>query len=167
MALLFRSLRLIALSIWVGGIVFFVAGVTIVAFKSMPDAHTAGIIVRGSLLSLHRIGLIAGGVYLFFTLALLASQRDTHPVRAVELAIVISMIVLTGYSQMSVIPRMDTDRLTLGGDVSKASPDNPAYKHFSRLHGLSEKLEGVVLIEGLVLLILAPVHGRDDFDRFA
>jgi hypothetical protein len=29
------------------------------------------------------------------------------------------------------------------------------------------RLEGAVLIEGLMLLAMAGVHGRDDFDRFA
>jgi len=166
MALALRILRLFCLAVWVGGIVFFVAGVTVVAFKTMPDAHQAGLIVRGSLISLHRMGMIAGGLYLFFTLTLLATQRDTHPARAVELALVISMLALTGYSQLSVMPRMETDRLTLGGDVTKAAPDVPAKEHFERLHRLSVKLEGAILIEGLILLALAAVHGRDDFDRF-
>lgn len=165
MALIFRSLRLIALSIWVGSLVFFVA-VTAVAFRSMP-IHEAGIIVRGSLLSLHRIGLTVGVVYLVLTLILLSTQKDTHPARAVELALIVSMMALTAYSQFSVIPRMENDRLTLGGDVSKADFSNPAYQHFNRLHGLSVKLESVVLLEGLVLLVLAAVHGRDDFDRLA
>lgn len=166
MALLLRILRLFALAVWVGGIVFFVVGVTIVAFKSFAP-HEAGVIVRGSLLALHRVGLISGAIYLFLTLALLATQRDTHPARAVELAIVVSMMALTFYSQLSVIPRMETDRLTLGGDVTKASPDAPQLAHFNRLHKLSERLESTVLIEGLILLALAAVHGRDDFDRFA
>jgi hypothetical protein len=165
MALLLRILRLFALAFWVGGIVFFVVGVTIVAFKSFAP-HEAGILVRGSLLALHRVGLIAGAVYLFLTLALLATQRDTHPARAVELAIVVSMMALTFYSQLSIIPRMETDRITLGGDITKADPRAPQLAHFNRLHQLSERLEGIVLIEGLILLALAAVHGRDDFDRF-
>lgn len=167
MAWCFRTFRLIALSLWVGGLVFFVAGVTVVAFKTMPDAHHAGIIIRGSLLALHRIAFYAGGVYLLFTLALLGTQRDSHPARAAELALIVAMLALTAYSQLSVLPRMDTDRLSLGGDVTKASPDAPAYREFTRLHGLSVKLEGAVLLEGLILLALAPIHGRDDFDRFA
>jgi hypothetical protein len=166
MALFFRIVRLYALAIWVGGLIFFVAGVTVVAFKTMPSAHEAGIIVRGSLLMLHRMGLWAGVIYLFFTLALMAT-RDSHPARAVELALVVAMISLTAYSQLSVIPRMETDRLTLGGDVSKAPPDAPQLHDFNRLHGRSVKLETAVLLEGLVLLALAPIHGRDDYDRFA
>lgn len=155
----FRAIRLIALALWVGGIVFFLA-VASVAFKSMPDTHLAGIIVRGSLLSLHRIGLIAGTVYLFFTLALLAAH-DSHPFRALELVLVVSMLSLTLYLQQSVLPRMETDRLTLGGDVQATSPDLPAHRRFDRLHAVSTRLEGTVLLEGLILLCLAPVQAPD------
>ena len=156
MKLTFRALRLIALALWVGGIVFFLA-VASVAFKTMPDTHLAGIVVRGSLLALHRIGLFAGAIYLFFTLALLATH-DSHPARAVELVLVISMMALTLYLQQSVLPHMETDRLTLGGNVQTTSPDLPAHRHFDRLHALSTRLEGTILLEGLALLCLAPVQ---------
>ncbi len=155
MRLGFRAVRLIALAAWVGGILFFLA-VANVAFKTMPNFHLAGIVVRGSLLALHRIGLFAGILYLFFTLALLATH-DTHPARLAEIVLVISMIALTLYLQQSVLPHMETDRLTLGGDVQATAPDLPAHKHFDRLHALSTRLEGAVLIEGLILLCLAPV----------
>ena len=161
---IFRSLSLAA---WFGALVFFVM-VTIIAFRDLPDAHTAGIVVRGSLLALHRLGLITGAVYLFLTVVLLMSQRDSHPARVIEIALVVSMLALTAYSQFSIIPRMEADRLTLGGDVNQGANNNPvAFKHFSRLHQLSEKLEGFVLIEAILLVALAPLHGREDFDRFA
>ena len=166
MTTVLRSIRLYALAVWVGGIVFF-SFVAAIAFKSLPDAHEAGIVVRGALISLHHIGMVAGLIYLVGTMALLATQRDSHPIRAAELALVLMMLMLTGYSEFSVIPRMERDRMTLGGDVSKAPMDAPARRHFERLHGVSVKVEGVVLIEGLMLLAMAAVHGRDDFDRFA
>jgi hypothetical protein len=81
--------------------------------------------------------------------------------------LVLMMVVLTGYSEFSVIPRMETDRLSLGGDVTTAPVEAPARRHFERLHKVSVRVEGVVLIEGLLLLAMAGVHGRDDFDRFA
>lgn len=167
MKLTFRIFRLLALAAWVGGIAFFAFAVAPLAFKIMPDPHQAGLIVRGTLLALHRIGLFAGGVYLFFTLALLATQLDSHPARAVEIVLVVSMMALTLYLQQSILPRMETDRLTLGGNVDAAPLEAPARRHFERLHRLSEQLEGTVLIEGILLLCMAPVHGRDDFDRFA
>jgi hypothetical protein len=162
MKLTFRAIRLVALALWVGGIVFFIV-VAGVAFKSLPDAYHAGLVVRGSLIALHRIGLAAGSVYLFFTLALLATH-DSHPARAAEITLIVSMMALTLYLQQSVIPHMETDRLTLGGDVQSAPLDNPTRQHFDKLHNLSTRLEGTILLEGLVLLCLAPIHTRE-FNR--
>jgi cytochrome bd-type quinol oxidase subunit 2 len=162
MATFLRILRLYALAAWVGGLVFFVV-VAAIAFKYLPDAHTAGIVVRNSLLDIHRIGIAAAVVYILATLALLALQRDSHPARAAELALAAVMLSLTLYSQLSIMPRMDTDRLTLGGDVLKASADAPARRDFDRLHARSVHLEMAVLIEGLILLGLAPIHGKTDF----
>ncbi len=167
MTTVLRALRLIALAIWVGSLVFFAFAVAKVAFSSLPDTHEAGIVVRGTLLELHKLGLVAGLIYFVATFALIGLQRDTHPARAVEIAIIVAMMSLTAYLQFSVIPSMERDRLSLGGDVSKAAADSPAKKHFDRLHGLSVKLEGAVLIEGLILLALAPVHGRDELYMFA
>lgn len=162
----FRIVRSIVLAAWVGALIFFGA-VAAVAFGNLPDAHLAGLVVRGALIKLHHFGLIEGFVYLLVTLALLATQRDSHPVRAIEVVLIVVMLGLTTYSQMSIMPRMERDRMALGGEVAKASPDNPAYKHFERLHGLSVKFEGATLILGLLAIALAPIHGREDFDRFA
>jgi hypothetical protein len=165
MTLVFRMIRLIALAAWAGALFYF-GFIARVAFQSF-DPVNAGTMVRGSLQALHHLGFYAGVIYLFLTVALLATQRDSHPARAIELVFIISMLALTTYSQLSVIPRMETDRLNLGGDVTKASHDDPTYIHFERLHGLSVKLEGAVLVEAVILLALAPIHGREDFDRFA
>ncbi len=165
MTIVFRTIRLFALAIWVGGLVFF-GFVAAIAFKTLPDAHSAGAIVRGSLIQLHHIGMVAGVVYLLFTLALLGTQRDSHPVRAAELVLVVVMLMLTGYSEFSVIPRMEKDRMSLGGDVTSAPVDSPALMHFNRLHKVSVRVEGAVLIAGLLLLGMASVHGQDYIDRF-
>ena len=159
MATLLRILRLYPLALWVGGEVFFVL-VAGIAFSVLPDAHSGGMIVRNALIALHRIGIGAGVVYLLATLALLATRRDTHPARAVEVALIGVMLALTLYSQMSVIPRMESDRLSLGGDVAMAPKDNPARLDFDRLHQWSVNLEGAVLVGGLVLIALAPMHDR-------
>jgi len=161
MTLFFRMVRTITLAAWAGALLYF-GFIAKVAFQSF-DPVSAGTMVRGSLQALHHLGLYAGTVYLIFTVALLATQRDSHPARAIELVLIISMLALTFYSQYSVIPRMEADRLSLGGDVTEAS----AKIHFERLHGLSVKLEGAVLVEALILLALGPIHGREDFDRFA
>ena len=165
MTLAFRIVRLLAIAAWFGALFYF-GFLAKVAFEALQPAD-AGTVVRGDLHALHHIGFIAGAIYLLFTLALLATQRDSHPARAVELVFIVSMLALTAYSQMSILPRMETDRLTVGGDVTKVQPTDPAYQHFQKLHSLSVKFESAILIEALILLCLAPIHGRDDFDRFA
>jgi hypothetical protein len=166
MTTVLRIVRLLALAVWVGGLVFF-GFVAKVAFTSLPDTHQAGIVVRGSLIELHRLGLGAGVLYLLCTLVLLGTQRDMHTIRAAELLVVLAMLILTAYSQFSIIPQMEKDRAALGGEVTPATASAPEHKHFDRLHNVSVKVEGAVLIGGLLLLGMAAVHGRDDFDRFA
>ncbi|MES2391475.1 MAG: DUF4149 domain-containing protein [Acidobacteriota bacterium] len=160
-----RIIRLVAIGAWFGSLAFF-GVVAAVAFSTMPTPLLAGTIVRGTLLDLHRFGLAEGGIFLLATLGLLFTQRDTHTLRLAELAIVCVMLGLTAYSQFSIMPRMERDRSSVGGDISKAAPDNPAAKHFNRLHGLSVKFEGTVLIGGLLLLCMSAVHGREVYERF-
>jgi hypothetical protein len=159
MTTLLRILRLYPLALWAGGEVFFVL-VAGIAFSVLPDAHSAGLVVRGSLIALHRMGIAAGVIYLLATLALLATRRDTHRARAAEVALVGVMLLLTLYSPMSVLPRMENYWLALGGDVTTVSKNNPVRHDFDRLHSLSVNLEGAVLLCSLVLIALAPIHDR-------
>jgi hypothetical protein len=163
MTYIFRALRQVSMALWVGGLSFFAFSVTLVAFHSLPSQHEAAIVVRGTLLAIDRIGMVTGILYLAATLALVGTQRDSHMVRAMEALLVVVMLGLTAYTHFSIVPRMESDRIALGGDVATTSPDTPRHQHFDRLHKLSEHMEGSVLIGGLVLLLLAPVHQRDQF----
>ena len=159
MTTLLRILRLYPLALWLGGEVFFVI-VAAISFSVLPDKHSAGLVVRSALMDLHRIGIGAGIVYLLATLGLMATERNGQRVRFAEIVIVAAMLILTLYSQMGVIPRMENDRLSLGGDVTTAAADNPARLDFERLHQRSVNLEGAVLIGGLALIALAPIRER-------
>jgi len=154
-----RILRLYPLALWAGGEVFFVI-VAGISFSVLPDAHLAGLVVRNALLALHWIGIVGGVIYLLATLGLMAMQRDGHRARTVEIVLVFVMLGLTMYSQFSVIPRMENDRLGLGGDIATASKDSPARRDFDGLHKVSVDLEGAVLVGAFVLLALAPIHDR-------
>lgn len=164
MTTFFRILRLFGIVAWVGGLLFFLA-VTRVAFSALPDAHTAGAVVRGSLISLHHIGFLAGTIFLVATLALIGTQRDSHIARAIEVLLVIVMLGLTAYSHFSVMPRMEADVRAVGGNIQTAPESAPEKAHFNRLHGVSVKVEGLVLLSGILLICLAPVPARDDLER--
>ena len=143
-----RSLILLALVFWVGGLLFFGAVVAPVAFESLmpifPDPavglQVAGTMVRDSLTRFHDIGLFCGAILLLLYVVeriTSATRRSVGP----PILLTAVMMGLTAYSQFSVIPRMDTLRLKAGVD-------------FNRLHNLSTSLEGIVLLCGIGLIVL-------------
>jgi hypothetical protein len=52
---------------------------------------------------------------------------------------------------------MERDRLALGGEMTDATKSLPEHIDFDRLHNLSTRVEGGVLLCGLVVLALAAV----------
>ena len=61
------------------------------------------------------------------------------------------MLTLTLISQFGIIPRMDVLRASLG-DVGSAPIDNPERIQFDALHVWSTRVEGAVLLLGLVVV---------------
>jgi uncharacterized membrane protein len=60
-----RALMLLALIVWIGGIIFFAFVLAPTVFTVLPTHELAGNVVNPSLRSLHRIGLISGALFLF------------------------------------------------------------------------------------------------------
>jgi hypothetical protein len=156
-----RTLILLGLVIWIGGLLFFGAVVAPVAFGSVmpmfPDPatgiHIAGTIVRVSLMRLHDIGICCG-VILVLLCIVERLARMTRRSIGPQLVLLAAMLGLTAYSQFSIIPRMDTLRMQVGTALDNPAATNPAKVDFNRLHHLSTNLEGVVLLCGLGLIIL-------------
>ena len=154
-----RILRLYAIALWVGGLIFFVV-VAQVAFTNLPTTHEAGMVVRGSLIAIHHIGIGTGLLYLLATTALRFLNRNAQGLYIAESLLVIAMLLLTYYSQDSIIPRMERDRMALGGEVTDATKATPEHIEFDRLHNLSTQVEGGVLLCGLIVLALAAVPAK-------
>jgi uncharacterized membrane protein len=148
MPTLLRFLRLLSLVVWVGGLIFFAFVVAPVAFSSLPSTHEAGIVVGGTLRVLHWIGLTSGAI---FALATLLSQRTRL---LPQLLLVAAMLAATVYLQASVLPAMEIDRQHAGGNIDAAPTTDPARQDFNRLHARSERVEGAVLLAGLLLVFL-------------
>lgn len=161
MRTLLRSLIVLAIVIWVGGLLFFGVVVAPVAFGTLkpmfPDPavglQVAGTMVRDSLTHLHDIGLFCGAALLLLFIVervTRATRRSIGP----SMLLVAVMMGLTAYSQFSVIPRMETLRLKAGPAMADPGSTNPARIDFNRLHNLSTSLEGIVLLCGLGLIVL-------------
>ena len=150
-----RALRLFAMVAWVGGLIFFAFVVAPVAFHSLPSTHEAGIVVGGTLRVLHWIGLIGGALFYIATAILwLRAEVSARVGFAIQLTLTGIMLAATAYSQFRILPAMDRDRDLAGGVVETAPAENAGRVDFERLHVLSERLEGAVLLCGIGVVFL-------------
>jgi uncharacterized membrane protein len=154
MKTLVRALVALCLAIWLGGLIFFSFVQAPLTFINLADTHQAGTIVGASLRVLHWLGLGSGiALVLLLTtggrIGLYAQQKTKLPLLTLLL-----MLALTALSQFGIIPRMEQYRLNAGGAVNRADRNDPARVAFNRLHKISEKVEGGVLLCGLAFVFL-------------
>jgi len=147
-----RFLMWLALIVWVGGLIFFpvLAGT---AFSVLPTPHLAGLVVRRSLILLHWMGIVFGLVFLASSMLYSRAAHGATQVFSVRHLLVLLMLALTCISQFGIIPRMDKLRDTLG-DVASAAINSPVRMQFDALHVWSTRVEGGVLLVGLVVAYL-------------
>jgi hypothetical protein len=153
-----RFVQVFALGTWVGAILYFAAVVTQGAFAVLPNRDDAGLLVGFTLSGLHLMGVIAAVVFIVASVALRKSLRAF-----IEPAVigVIFMAGLTMASQGYVMPKMAVLRSQMGS--IEATPGNdPRRVEFDRLHGVSVRLEGGVLVIGLAALFLTMRGGADE-----
>jgi uncharacterized membrane protein len=147
-----RTLMLLALVVWVGGIIFFAFVEAPTAFHVLPSTELAGNVVGPSLTDLHWIGIISGLVFLLSSVAYNnLKHAQTRLLSGIHLFVFL-MLVLTCVSQFAITPRMHALRAEKKNAVTVAN--DPRAAEFDRLHHWSERLEGVVLVCGLLAVIL-------------
>jgi len=148
-----RYLMLLSLLVWIGGLIFFAFVLAPTAFQVLPDTHLAGNMVGRSLGKLHWIAIVSGIVFLVSSLVYSYFADGTAHVFAMRHVLICLMLGLTLFSQFWIIPRMDRLRAQVG-DFAKVTLDNPARVQFDALHVWSTRVEGAVLLLGLVVAYL-------------
>ncbi|HEU5233774.1 MAG TPA: DUF4149 domain-containing protein [Terriglobales bacterium] len=151
-----RFLIILALVVWVGGIIFFSAVVAPALFSILPKPELAAGVVGVSLTALHLIGLVCGVV--LFVLTFLIRPGKVRAVRT----LVGFMILLTAISQFVVIPQMQRIRDLVGGSIEALPPKDAGRAAFDRLHQFSVGLEGATLVAGLVVIGLISQDLKED-----
>ncbi len=130
----------------------FFPAVAAIAFHVLPDAHAAGLVVRSCLLTLHDEGLVAGTLLLLLLLA--AAARNAYGRSLLgPILCTVAMLLLTAFSQHSVMPRMEADRIAAGGNIDKAVLTDPHRVEFNRLHAASVYVEEGVLVGGIAMIV--------------
>ena len=145
-----RFIEILALGTWVGGIIFLSFVVAPGAFGVLGSRDQAGSIVGFALGRLHWIGIVAGIIYL---VALVVERRSLAVIARPAASAVVLMIALTYYSQAFVTSRLSGLRREMVS-VDATLRDNPLRVEFDRLHQMSVRIEGAVLLLGLAGIFL-------------
>jgi uncharacterized membrane protein len=144
---------LLSLVVWIGGLIFFAFVVAPASFAVLPTRHLAGNLVGRTLGSLHWMGIFSGLIFLASSLLYSRLTRGTPHVFGARNLMIVLMLVLTLISQFGIIPRMDTLRAGMG-EIDSVPADSPARIQFDALHVWSTRVEGGVLLLGLVVVYL-------------
>jgi len=155
-----RFLMLLSLVAWIGGLMFFAFVLAPTALQVLPTTHLVGNVVGRALGKLHWIAIVSGIVFLASSLLYSRlTEGSAHPFAARNVLICM-MLGLTLVSQFWIIPRMDTLRAQVS-DFAAVPLNNPLRVQFDALHVWSTRVEGAVLVLGLVAVYLtAGVFGK-------
>ena len=156
MSSVLRYLEFLSLGTWVGSILYLSFVVAPGAFAILSSRYQAGAVVGMALGRLHLLGLIAGVVYL---VARVGVARSLKALAGPAALAVILMLVLTLVSQYGVSARMAHLRTEMGS-VDSTPQNHPLRVEFNRLHRTSVRLEGAILLLGLVALFLTVRNHR-------
>jgi uncharacterized membrane protein len=144
-----RTFMLLALIVWIGGIIFFAFVLAPTLFTVLPNTQLAGAVVSPALTKLHWMGLISGAVFLLASV--IYNWRKYLQLRLFTAThvLMVLMLALTAISQFAITPRM---RFLRAGPLSMDTM--AAHAEFDSLHAWSTRSEGAVLLLGLVVTVL-------------
>jgi len=145
-----RYIMSLSLVAWVGGILFFIS-MTPILFAVLPSRHMAGSVVSPALTRLHWIGIVSGALFLVSSLAYSRfATGDARPWACANVLVAL-MLVLTCISQFGLSPKLAAIRAETPVMDSASSE---VRLRFDALHQWSTRIEGTVLVMGLVAVYL-------------
>ncbi|HEY1463966.1 MAG TPA: DUF4149 domain-containing protein [Terriglobales bacterium] len=148
-----RFLMFLSLGVWLGGIVLF-SVLAPTAFSVLPSHFIAAMIVGPMLSKLHWMGIVAGIIFLLCSIVLTKLADGRTEIVSAKNLLVSLMLISTCISQFSVMPKMAALRKSVG-DIEQLSLTDPIRLHFDALHVWSTRLEGGILLLGLIVLYLS------------
>jgi len=155
MAFFLRACRLLSIVVWVGGLISFAAIEAPIAFHVMGASLQFALLIGRSLGALNAIGHGCGFAFLLASIGLwFRTDPRGRRLLVAEVSLIVLMLAATTVVRSSIIPAMERDRATAGGDINALPSDSPIRLHFDRMHSLSEKVEGSALFFGLGIVLL-------------
>lgn len=146
-----KTVMLLALIVWLGGLIFFAFVAAPSAFAVLPTPALAGNLVGRNLAALHWIGIVSAVIFLFGSMLYSRAKFARLKPFALVNVLVVLMLVLTLMSQFAITPRIHALRAQL---TPGNSATDPVRIEFNRLHAWSTRLEGGVLVLGVAVVLL-------------
>ena len=154
---LLRYVAVLALVIWVGGLVALAAIAAPVSFdvtaaRHLPDARLVAGALFGEMLRRFTLVAYVAGVVLLLTL-LARRVLGPRPHRfAWRAGLAAAMLAATAYAGIVVAGRIAQLQQEMGVAPSSLAEGDPRRVEFGQLHGLSTALQAIPLLGGLALL---------------
>jgi uncharacterized membrane protein len=161
-----RYVYVLALVVWLGGMVILGALVAPTTFQVLQTAAPeTGRLLAGELFSaiLTRFHYLAygAGALLFVTLAVMAILGPRPAAFAIRMAIITLMLAIAVYSGVAVLGELAALQRAAGTLPSQLAAGDPSRLRFDHLHQLSTRLMTVNVVAALALLYWeAREHGR-------
>ena len=154
-----RALMLLALIVWIGGIIFFSFVLAPTVFTVLPTTKLAGDVVSVSLSRLHWIGLVSGLTFLLASLVLQSAEKKQAGAPATSGSklllpthfLVLVMLTLTWISHSIITPKIRDLRIEMASAQGISAERRLQFDH---LHAWSTRAEGGVFFCGLVVMVL-------------
>ncbi len=149
-----RLVQLLSMTVWVGGLIFFAFVLAPTAFQVLT-VHDAGLVVGAALRVFDVVSMSWGILFLIATFTIVRQlPRGFCRFCRIQFVVAFVMLLATLFIHWGILPHMEEDQRSAGGDIASVAESDPARVHFNALHALSEGVEGVVLVLGLGVLFL-------------
>lgn len=150
-----RYVYVVALVIWVGGLITIGSVVAPSAFAvlgaSGPGQAPPAALLVGEVLRRFHLAAYAAGIVLLSTLLMMKVVGPRPPGFGVRLVLVSAMLGTTLLSGFWVDPQIASMRASVGVPMGTLAPDDARRVRFGRFHGLSTMLMAVTTLGGLAL----------------
>ena len=149
-----RYVYVVALAIWVGGLLTIGGVVAPSAFAALATAdhgdQAAAAVVGEVLRRFHTVGYAAGAT-LLATLLLMKVVGPRPPGFGLRIGLVSGMLALGVAASTFIDPQIAAMRAQSAVPIRSLAPEDPRRQQFGRLHGMSTALMAATAICGLVL----------------
>jgi hypothetical protein len=152
-----RYLELLALTVWIGGLLVLgtiaaPSAFDVVAVRHVADGRAlAGAIFGEALRRFHLVSYVCGAIVILTLVA--RAVLGPRPMRfAIRLGIAVVMLAAAAYSGLVVSTAVARAQAEIGGSPSSLPQGDPRRAAFGRLHAQSTALQLVPILGGLCLI---------------